>query len=292
MAVVPTPMNNETQLNSRFLEWWEKLSFFLERFNLIPVAVVVSVYHYYQALKMHDPFFVALPIAIFLDILHYRTVQQAARTRNFWWALSGVISTAMVFTMQFIFYSHEGTAVDGVTTSTQVGEIWVTVVFASIVPIGIVIMAILHETGLVDVATRLQLVIDGLTDRVTDLQHSERQLKQTVSKLEQDNTTLKHQVRELKSVETTLGAKDKALERLDGVVQELNDKLKQANKLIADQEEVVKLVDGVHPIVFHAMQVVNGRSQYTQQELAEMHNWSTSKVSRLVNLLRLDTDDD
>jgi len=56
------------------MHWWQKFADFLHTANLIPLVVVVSAYHYNQALRSHDPFLVSLPIALFIDLL------QCART--------------------------------------------------------------------------------------------------------------------------------------------------------------------------------------------------------------------
>lgn len=285
MAAVPYDENNTNRLDSRFLQWWEKLSFFLERFNLIPVAVVVSVYHYYQALALHDPFYVALPIAIFLDILHYRTVQQAARTRHLGWITTGIVTTAMVYTMQYIFYSQKPA---DIVTATQVQETWNTLVFAAIVPVGVAMMAVLHETGVIDAATKVQEVVTRLQQRVTDLQADNTRLQSQVTSLQGDNGRLQSQVAQLKQLETAVGVRDKEVQRLEGVVGKLNTRLRDVEHLNEELLVVSKMVDAANPVIYDVLQLLGGVDGLTQKAIAEKHGWSESKVSRLVGLMRVD----
>ena len=115
---------------------WQKLSDFLHQANLIPLVVVVSVYHYYQALSQHDPFFVAAPMAIFVDLLHFRTVQRAVKTGEGGWKAMALLTTAIAFGLQWLFYSAPGP--DGMLIW------WETLLFASLVPVGLAIMAWHH----------------------------------------------------------------------------------------------------------------------------------------------------
>lgn len=119
------------------MNWWQKFADFLHTANLIPLVVVVSAYHYYQALRTHDPFWVALPIALFVDLLHFRTVQQAVRTGEGTWKVTAVFTTLMAFGLQWIFYSR--------TAEGDPLIWWQVILFASIVPVGLAIMAWHHQ---------------------------------------------------------------------------------------------------------------------------------------------------
>jgi hypothetical protein len=89
-------------------KWWQKFADFLHTANLIPLVVVVSTYHYYQALRSHDPLLVSLPIALFIDLLHFRTVQRAVKSGESAWKITAVFTTLMAFGLQWIFYSQPG----------------------------------------------------------------------------------------------------------------------------------------------------------------------------------------
>jgi len=116
---------------------WEKLSEFLHTANLMPLVVLVSSYHYYQALSSHDPLLVALPMALFVDLLHFRTVQRAVQTGEWPWRLTALLTTGLAFGLQWMFYSQPG------ARGTLSG--WQALLFAGIVPLGLAIMAWHHQ---------------------------------------------------------------------------------------------------------------------------------------------------
>lgn len=89
-------------------KWWQRFADFLHTANLIPLVIVVSTYHYYQALRSHDPLLVSLPIALFIDLLHFRTVQRAVKSGEGAWKVTAVFTTLMAFGLQWIFYNQPG----------------------------------------------------------------------------------------------------------------------------------------------------------------------------------------
>lgn len=143
---------------------WQKLSDFLHTANLIPLVVIVSTYHYYQALSNHDPFLVSLHIALFIDLLHFRTVQQAVKSQGNAWKLAAVFTTLIAFGLQWIFYSKP---VDG-----SVLVSWQVILFASIVPVGLAIMAWHHE--------------HQATEAITDWQQQLAQMQQEAALMRQE----------------------------------------------------------------------------------------------------------
>jgi len=118
-------------------KWWQQFAYFLHTANLIPLVILVSSYHYYQALRSHDPMLIAVPMALFVDLLHFRTVQRAVQTKRGLWQLTAVFTTAIAFGLQWMFYSQPG----------ESGTLlwWQAILFASIVPVGLAIMAWHHE---------------------------------------------------------------------------------------------------------------------------------------------------
>jgi len=124
------------QEKTGFSRFWEGLSQWLHTADLIPVVIVVSTYHYFGALRTHDPLLVAFPIALFVDLLHYRSVSRAVVSGG-WWRLAAFLTTAMAFGLQYVFYSEPGA--DG----SSLGG-WA-VLYASLVPVGLAIMAMLTQ---------------------------------------------------------------------------------------------------------------------------------------------------
>ena len=131
---IQTNVNEENWLVRR----WNRFSDFLHHAQLIPLVVIVEGYHYYVVLSSHDSIWAALPLALFLDLLHFRTVKQAIETKKFWWGVGAFLSTAVAYAFQFIFYSSPG--VDG-----HVLELWKQMLFAAVVPLGITFMVWHHH---------------------------------------------------------------------------------------------------------------------------------------------------
>lgn len=142
--------------------WWQRFADFLHTANLIPLVVVVSVYHYHQALRSHDPFLIALPVALFVDLLHYRTVQQAVRSGEGVWKLTAVFTTLMAFALQWIFYSQPGESDPLIW--------WQVILFASIVPVGLAIMAWHHQRQEQEQVTDWQKLIIEAQQRAEEMQ--------------------------------------------------------------------------------------------------------------------------
>lgn len=143
-------------------KWWQRFADFLHTANLIPLVVVVSVYHYHQALRSHDPFLIALPVALFVDLLHYRTVQQAVRSGEGVWKVTAVFTTLMAFALQWIFYSQPG--------ESEILVWWQVILFASIVPVGLAIMAWHHQRQEQEQITDWQKLIAEAQQRAEQMQ--------------------------------------------------------------------------------------------------------------------------
>jgi hypothetical protein len=143
-------------------KWWQKFADFLHTANLIPLVIVVSTYHYYQALRTHDPFWVALPIALFVDLLHFRTVQQAVRTGEGTWKVTAVFTTLMAFGLQWIFYSRPAEGDPLIW--------WQVLLFAGIVPVGLAIMAWHHQRQEQETVIDWQALIAEAQQRAEQMQ--------------------------------------------------------------------------------------------------------------------------
>jgi hypothetical protein len=143
--------------------WWQRFADFLHTANLIPLVVLVSSYHYFQALRSHDPVLVAVPMALFVDLLHFRTVQQAVKSRAGLWQVTAVFTTLLAFGLQYIFYSQPG---EGETLVW-----WQVILFASIVPVGLAIMAWHHQRQEQEQVTDWQKLIIEAQHRAEQMQH-------------------------------------------------------------------------------------------------------------------------
>jgi hypothetical protein len=141
---------------------WQRFADFLHTANLIPLVVLVSGYHYFQALRSHDPVLVAVPIALFVDLLHFRTVQRAVKSSEGAWKVTAVFTTLLAFGLQWMFYNRPGE-----------GEAllwWQVILFASIVPVGLAIMAWHHQQQEQEQITDWQALIAAAEQRAAQMQ--------------------------------------------------------------------------------------------------------------------------
>ncbi|MBK8900273.1 MAG: hypothetical protein IPM53_03750 [Anaerolineaceae bacterium] len=144
------------------VKWWQRFADFLHTANLIPLVVLVSSYHYFQALRSHDPVLVAVPIALFVDLLQYRTVYRAVRSGEGAWKITAVFTTLMAFALQWIFYNQPG---EGETLLW-----WQVILFASIVPVGLAIMAWHHQQQEQEQVTDWQQLVAAAQQRAEQMQ--------------------------------------------------------------------------------------------------------------------------
>jgi hypothetical protein len=94
---------------------WHRFTYWLEKGDLVPFLVIASAYHYVVVLWQHDPWWVAVPIGILVDLGHYRTVIIAARYRVkggkpstfvLRWSVAGIL-TAVSLMYHWRFYGGD-----------------------------------------------------------------------------------------------------------------------------------------------------------------------------------------
>lgn len=269
--------NNENlnKLGRVFWQIWEGLGHALEVFNLLPGVVVVSVYHVIQVLVRLDPWYVAIPIAMMIDLLHYRTVQRAIRNRgrgrvfSFWLAMA-VFSTALAWGMQLDFYiNHEGGALVW----------WQVAMYSSIIPLGVAFMAILSETEGEDTPTLYAKLLtssvekdEQLTAVRANLVESENTVKALESRLQSLETALQMSETKLQEGETKLQTFETQLQLLETERQRLETAIKKNRS----DETLSKL----HPLLRQILE-----ADLPQNEIAANHGVGSPKVTRLKQLL-------
>lgn len=240
---------------------WQKFADFLHTANLIPLVVVVSTYHYYQALRHHDPLLVALPIALFIDLLHFRTVQRAVQTGQVAWRLAALFTTLLAFGLQWIFYSQP---VDGETLA-----MWQVILFASIIPVGLAIMAWHHQhqeeqqmIALREEAVRLQAqAIQLQTEAAAEQSRANRLQIQATEQLTQLN--------ELQTMVTSAQFTATELQTRMGQVQQEATTLQQQTT-IAQQE--IELTRQQKDALQKTLSVLQNEHTEMQQELTKSEN--------------------
>lgn len=277
------PTNNKEsatdKLGRTLWRVWEGLGRTLEVFNLLPGVVVVSVYHVIQVLIRLDPWYVAIPIAMMIDLLHYRTIQRAIRNRGrgrvfAFWLTMAVVSTALAWGMQLDFYINHKVGA-GETALVW----WQIAMYSSIIPLGVAFMAILSETEGEDTPVlyaKLLASSSELAERLTavegDRQRLETQLQAGETELQLRETKLKTTETELQSIATKLQATETELQSLEGERKSLYLAIKQNRS----DETLSKL----HPLLRQILE-----ADLPQNEIAAQHGVGSPKVTRLKQLL-------
>ena len=217
------------------IRWWNNLGEFLHQARLIPFIIAVSGYHYFQVLKTHDEVFTAWPVAIFLDLLHYRTVQQAVETRKPLWIIAAVLTTGVAYAFQFIFYSGPG-------HSGETLPFWQQLLFASVVPIGIAFMVWHHHENEQKVESTLQADFDQSQKDAGELQVKIEELEQKIeaqikvseaAQVAADNAQEEAKRLQLlnEGLHKDAGELQKQIEGLQGQLQELQEDFTQLQKI-------------------------------------------------------------
>ncbi len=170
---------------------WQKLADFLHTANLVPLVVLISAYHYYQALRSHDPVLVAVPIALFLDLMHFRTVQRAVKSRDGLWKVTAVFTTLLAFGLQWMFYSQPG------ESGTLVW--WQVILFASIVPVGLAIMAWHHEWQEQETVTDWQTLITEAQQQAEAMQQEAESEQARANQMQQKAEAEQRRANELQT---------------------------------------------------------------------------------------------
>lgn len=210
-------------------KWWQRFADFLHTANLIPLVIVVSTYHYYQALRSHDPLLVSLPIALFIDLLHFRTVQRAVKSGEGAWKITAVFTTLIAFGLQWIFYSQPG---EGETLIW-----WQVILFASIVPVGLAIMAWHHQRQEQEQVTDWQKLIAEAQQRAEQMQQEAAAGQVRAIQIQREAEAERQRADEMQvRAEEAQARADEMQSRLDEVQQEAAAEHERANQMQREAE--------------------------------------------------------
>lgn len=272
---VAQDLDKQTREENGLLRVWNWISGFLHNADLIPFIVGVSGYHIFQVLELHDKWWSSLLLAMFLDLLHYRTVDRAIKTKNVWWAVGAALTTAAVFLLQLIFYSQAGE--DG---STLVE--WKRVLFASIVPVGIIYMVWHHHENELVEADRTQKELAEAQEKIREL---ETEIKRAQTDAEQAQTAAKQAQA---AARTAQAAADKAQEQLTAAtsaaaeqqskIEQLQDKIDELQLALDDTQELRTVWGRLNPKTQSAARASAGI--LTVQEAAAAASVSVDTIRR------------
>ena len=179
-----------------------KIARFFEEGDLVPFAVLISVYHFAMALiNWGENLFVAVAQGLLVDMLHFRTVRQAVRTKTVASRLVAVVTTFLSFGVHLLFYSYH----DGIWNITPTA-----VFLASMLPLSIPVLAWLNEA-----------------DHESAI----------VKKLKEALNTAKG---ELNTVKDLLKVSEGKLNVIEGSMKTVEDKLKRTEGNLADAKLLLK----------------------------------------------------
>ena len=252
----------------------KKLTNFIHNLDLLPILIVVSVYHYYKALSMHDPMLVAAAFAVGLDLTHYTVVRRAAHTRAWSWIATSLPTTAIVFSLQYFFYAAP--VADGATLST-----FQAVVFASVVPLCITILAVVKEAAQLEYSE----------SAIAELESSNRSLQGKLGAATRAMNDMKEKMGQAKAAVAKLQEAERKMQRLDAKLQEAESKLQERDRLAQENarllqeresqlQESERLLQGLNPLTLDIARLTFDES-LTQAAIAERHGVSEAVVSRL-----------
>ena len=180
-----------------------KLAKFFEEGDLVPFAVLISIYHFAMALiAWGENLFVAVAQGLLVDMLHFRTVRQAVRTKTVASRLVAVVTTFLSFGVHLLFYSYHNGVWDVTPTA---------VFLASMLPLSIPVLAWLNEA-----------------DHESAI----------VKKLKEALNTAKG---ELNTVKDALNVSEGKLNTIEGSIKTVEDKLKRTEGSLADAELLLKV---------------------------------------------------
>lgn len=247
---------------SKLTTLWNRLSDFLHHAKLIPLVVMVEGWHYYQVLSSHDTLLAAIPLALFLDLLHVRTVQQAVETKKRMWIAAACISTAVAYAFQYIFYSTPG-------HNGEILPLWEQLLFAAVVPLGIAFMVWHHHENaqkverdlLAELTETLAILTDTqalLVNTQDDLAHTQVILVDTQTELTETQMLLANTQGELIDTQTALAETQAILKQT---------KAKQTETQVSLTETQTRLADALQELT--ETQTILIQTQVEQERLTE-----------------------
>lgn len=235
---------------------WHKLADFFENGDLVPFIIGISIYHYYQALSTTDGY-VAILVAISIDLIHFRTVRHAVRARTFFSVAIAALTTAMAVFYHYEFYSSVG----------QLSAIEV-MIHALPLPIGIAVLAWLNET--VSVGDEIATWMGKLKASETALQSAENAVQAGAIALKASETARQASENEVQAGAIALQVSETARQEAENAVQMLKDELASVK---AGEMNFNELAWDVIQMV----QTGNGLAK----DIAEKHDVTQTAVSRL-----------
>lgn len=279
MAALANHSTNENENQFGLKKLWNNLSDFLHNAQLIPFIVAVSGYHYFQVLGSHDKPWTAAPTAIFLDLLHYRTVQQAVETKKPIWIIGAVLTTVVAYLFQFIFYARPG----------QGGEflpLWQQLLFASVVPVGIAYMVMHHHENGQKVKSTLQADYESAQNELSETQNQLDQIQAELAKLKETQAETQTQLNtaqaNFKSTQAELSQTQTELNEAQNEFTSAQNDLKTAQNEFSSAQDKLEEAQTQFNSAQHEL-------EETQAQLTSAHSELREAKEKLAELFELET---
>jgi hypothetical protein len=150
---------------------WNRIAQFFENGDLVPFAVLISAWHFINALITYggENIAVAFASGVFVDMLHFRTVRSAVRDRNRAAVIIALVTTAVSYGFHLLFY------VNGQAVFRPVY-----LLLAAPLPLGIPILAWQQERSRSEQQQADTSAMQELAAENRRLQDSNRQLQATI----------------------------------------------------------------------------------------------------------------
>ncbi len=188
----------------------KQISRFFEYGDLVPFAVLISSYNYAMALTAWgEAVIIAIAQGILIDMLHFRTVRQAVRSKTIASTFVAILTTVLSFGVHLLFYAYDAETGMWNLSIPAIG-------LALSLPVAIPVLAWLNQQDKDSVVvTAVKRVLNGVKDELkkvkvalntaeSKLKVAEDDLNQAKAKLKDSELLLKQSERLRKSQESEL----------------------------------------------------------------------------------------
>lgn len=95
------------RIRDTFFQIWGLIVWLFEKSDIIPLLVIVSTFHYAEALKDKDEWYIAIVLGVLIDVGHYRSVKSAMKHQDKSRFTVMVVLTAMTGYYHWLYYKHD-----------------------------------------------------------------------------------------------------------------------------------------------------------------------------------------
>ena len=168
---------------------WKRIAGFFESGDLVPFAVLVSAYHFVNALMVFGEWQpIAVAQGLLIDMLHFRTVRRAVQSKGAAAKWIALLTTAMSLAFHYLFFTAGIDAAGEVVIDWN----WLALLLAAPLPLSIPILAWQQ-------ATTQQETADTLQSDYNELQDVHNAIREEYKALQDGSTRLQKQYKSMQS---------------------------------------------------------------------------------------------